>query len=362
MPSLKITDYPWFDRTKEEQGKAYVHAIRGVMGASTVLLYFYPFAALIATAFLIDSPAGLAAMVCIYWAAWVLLAHRRYSIDSDLRGLEVTFKRYLLGSPVGISYWKYSFFTMIVIAGTIFASKFSFTWYEATVAISLFLGAVYLIMYRMSWNRTCLKDARPMENPALSERLGEIADQSGMDHVTPLVADGKSFGIANAFCVGIFRPKMVITDYLMENLTEEETAAILSHEMGHMKYRDTFKRGISPLLAFLAVIVMIVIVGVGYAGYLPIPPVTVLFPNFILVWVVILFAGVMIPGMFMVRRSEERADGFAAEHNDPQIFISALGKTRFLNGLPVFWYMKKGVSLLSRIARIEKRQNSAWNS
>ena len=44
--------------------------------------------------------------------------------------------------------------------------------------------------------------------------------------------------------VGAFRPRLFIADHVLQSLTEEELAAAISHEYGHLAARDNFKRSV----------------------------------------------------------------------------------------------------------------------
>lgn len=44
--------------------------------------------------------------------------------------------------------------------------------------------------------------------------------------------------------VGAFRPRLFIADHVLRSLTEEELAAAIAHEYGHLAARDNFKRSV----------------------------------------------------------------------------------------------------------------------
>lgn len=44
--------------------------------------------------------------------------------------------------------------------------------------------------------------------------------------------------------VGAFRPRLFIADHVLQSLSQEELAAALSHEYGHLAARDNFKRSV----------------------------------------------------------------------------------------------------------------------
>jgi Zn-dependent protease with chaperone function len=54
-----------------------------------------------------------------------------------------------------------------------------------------------------------------------------------LDHSFPIIA-----------VVGAFRPRLFIANHVLESLSEEELAAAIAHEYGHLAARDNFKRSV----------------------------------------------------------------------------------------------------------------------
>ena len=54
-----------------------------------------------------------------------------------------------------------------------------------------------------------------------------------LDHAFPIIA-----------VVGAFRPRLFIANHVLESLSEEELAAAIAHEYGHLAARDNFKRSV----------------------------------------------------------------------------------------------------------------------
>ncbi|MEN9842006.1 MAG: hypothetical protein RL376_1806 [Verrucomicrobiota bacterium] len=91
----------------------------------------------------------------------------------------------------------------------------------------------------------------PLPEGALRERLFRLAERTGFQASTIEVMDGsKRSGHANAFFTGFGRfRRIVLLDTLLNQLTEEETEAVLAHEVGH------YRRGHIPkMLATSAVL------------------------------------------------------------------------------------------------------------
>lgn len=358
MATSTIQDRPWFDSQREQKGKEYLHELKRNLSSAAVFLYFYPFFALFATAFLIDYPIGLAAEFLLYWFIWFALLHRRYAVDMEYKQLSIKFVSYLLRSPVSISYWKYSIFTNVSICFFILASYLTLTWYEGEILILTFLGLTYYLGYHLSWYGIASRHSIPLESELLAEKLNQAADRSGVKHYFPRVVDGKTFGVANAFCIGLIKPRMFVTDYLVENMSQNELLAVLLHELGHLKNRDILKRNLPPLVCFVTVGILTLVVGLGYAGYIPIPPLQTFMPTLIIIWVFLIFAGIFYPAMFLATRQEFRADRFSADNFNSDETISALASIRYLNLLPIYVKNVKKLNLLIRILRIEKYANT----
>jgi STE24 endopeptidase len=59
-------------------------------------------------------------------------------------------------------------------------------------------------------------------------------------------------GHSNAYFTGLFRPRIVLFDTLVQRMTVEEAAAVLAHEIGHFKARHVQRRLLAGLAGTLA--------------------------------------------------------------------------------------------------------------
>ena len=77
----------------------------------------------------------------------------------------------------------------------------------------------------------------PLPEGPLKDRLFRLADRTGFKASTIEVMDGsKRSGHANAFFTGFGRfRRIVLLDTLLNQLSEEETEAVLAHEVGHYR-------------------------------------------------------------------------------------------------------------------------------
>lgn len=172
----------------------------------------------------------------------------------------------------------------------------------------------------------------PLPEGALRARLFALADRTGFKASTIEVMDGsKRSGHANAFFTGFGRfRRIVLLDTLLNQLSEEETEAVLAHEVGH------YRRGHVPkMLATSAAL--------QFAGFFAIArlaesawfnpgfgfPVRELAPTFLLFALTSGLATFWFAplGNRVSRKHEYEADAFAREAmGGPGPLISALRK------------------------------------
>ncbi|MBS3765747.1 M48 family metalloprotease, partial [Candidatus Bipolaricaulota bacterium] len=83
-------------------------------------------------------------------------------------------------------------------------------------------------------------DFEPIEEESLKEKLEELAEKVGLEilGVFNMKASEKtSKGIGALTGIGSSR-RIILSDTMIENYSEEEIAAVMAHEMGHHKYND----------------------------------------------------------------------------------------------------------------------------
>ena len=71
----------------------------------------------------------------------------------------------------------------------------------------------------------------------LNKRLQRIACSLGLHNRLQLVKDKNLY----SFCFGLFRPQIIISQELVESLTDKELEAVLIHEQAHLINRDPLK-------------------------------------------------------------------------------------------------------------------------
>ncbi|GIV06331.1 MAG: hypothetical protein KatS3mg016_1906 [Fimbriimonadales bacterium] len=160
----------------------------------------------------------------------------------------------------------------------------------------------------------------PVETHLLAEaqRMGR---ELGVTVREILVLDGMRLRNANAFALSGGR--IAITDYLLANLTEPETLAVLAHEVAHLAQR---RRLIGIWTRLLSVGLGTAIVYALLWERLPLWGV--------LVWVSALGVGMTLPILRLRQRHEHEADAFAVSQFGVEPLESALRKIAAIHQRP----------------------------
>lgn len=111
-----------------------------------------------------------------------------------------------------------------------------FTAVAYLIALPLAVGLLAPVMVRLLAPRVL--------EPGIEPRLAALAARAGVRLRTTRVIASRSRKVANAFQVG-WLPGLqwvVVTDYLLDSLTEGDVDAVFAHEVGHVRNHDTWKR------------------------------------------------------------------------------------------------------------------------
>jgi STE24 endopeptidase len=115
-------------------------------------------------------------------------------------------------------------------------------------AVQIFMIWLYPIAIAPLFN-----EFAPLPEGDLRARLEALARDAGFRTRGLFVMDAsRRSGHSNAYFTGLFRPRIVLFDTLVTQMTVEEAAAVLAHEMGHYQARHVHKRLALGLLAMLA--------------------------------------------------------------------------------------------------------------
>jgi STE24 endopeptidase len=111
--------------------------------------------------------------------------------------------------------------------------------------VTAFLAAVQIVMLWLypSLIAPLFNEFTPLPEGPLRERLERLAVDAGFRTRGIYVMDAsKRSGHSNAYFVGFFRPRIVLFDTLVQQMSVDEAAAVLAHEIGHYKARHIHKR------------------------------------------------------------------------------------------------------------------------
>ncbi|MCS6919138.1 MAG: M48 family metalloprotease [Fimbriimonadales bacterium] len=239
-----------------------------------------------------------------------------YPIERAQRNLTATRREYLF-TRLGLVWDALAPIATFALGALLLVYLFSGQYaaagvWGAPVAISIGLGA---LLSGLSLSRRALPlpvHAAPLAAHLLEEaqRLGR---EAGVQVREILVLDGTRMRHANAFALSGGR--IAITDYLLASLTEQETLAVIAHEVAHLAQRRRLLR--LWLLTLSA--------GVGIAAALA--PLGERLPNWAtLLWLGLLTVGMTVPVLRLRQRHEREADDFAVSQYGAAPLKNALCK------------------------------------
>jgi len=161
--------------------------------------------------------------------------------------------------------------------------------------------------------------ARPLEETVLNIRLNNFVNRLGLDNINFYTCLTKKSKHANAFVYGWYKKGICLTNYMMENIEEEEIEAIVAHEIGHIKKYHLEVRRILGLIAFIPILAVFIMINDDN-----------LVGAYITIIVILIFIFLI---KYICRVQENQADDFVVQEAkvDPVIFVKALIKLNKLN-------------------------------
>ena len=120
-----------------------------------------------------------------------------------------------------------------------FTGRLWWVWLFAFLsAFQLFLMWLYPAVIAPLFNRFT-----PLPDGPLRERLEVLARDAGFQNRGLFVMDAsRRSGHSNAYFTGLFRPRIVLFDTLVERMSVDEAASVLAHEIGHYKAHHVHRR------------------------------------------------------------------------------------------------------------------------
>ena len=121
-------------------------------------------------------------------------------------------------------------------------------WLWATLVCAVFI--IFISLFYSNLIVPLFNKQKPLEKGPLRNAIEDAAGQMGFSIKNIYVMDGsKHSSKANAYFTGFgLKKRVVLYDTLIEQLTTEEIVAVLSHELGHSKHRDTIKNTIMSIV------------------------------------------------------------------------------------------------------------------
>ncbi len=124
-------------------------------------------------------------------------------------------------------------------------------------AVQVFMVWLYPLVIAPLFNKFA-----PLPDGELRARLESMARAAGFRARGLFVMDAsRRSGHSNAYFTGFFRPRIILFDTLVQQMSVDETAAVLAHEIGHYQARHVHKRlvvGLAIQLASLWVLSLLV--------------------------------------------------------------------------------------------------------
>ncbi len=173
--------------------------------------------------------------------------------------------------------------------------------------------------------------ARPVGHPAIASRFAQMSAQFGLENVTLKQVDVGRGVFANAVALpSIAHPLVLVSSTLVERLDEDETAAILAHELAHIDHY-------TPRVLRTASFVMY---GLIAASALVAPAVRLLPQSrdaLLMLWPAALIAALVLRGRHRQKHETESDLRAVAITGNPDALVRALTKLHAFARLPRRW-------------------------
>jgi STE24 endopeptidase len=193
-------------------------------------------AALSALGSVLDLPFSL-------WSTFVLESRFGFNRVTPGLWLKDRLKGIALGAALGLPllYGAYGFFALTGRAWWLWLFAF-------LAAVQMVMLWLYPVLIAPLFNRFS-----PLPEGELRARPEALAREAGFRTRGLFVMDAsRRSAHGNAYFAGLFRPRIVLFDTLAREMSVEEAAAVLAHEIGHYRARHVHKRLAVSTLAELA--------------------------------------------------------------------------------------------------------------
>jgi STE24 endopeptidase len=205
---------PWLDGVLASRGLGGAHrfvAFLAILGAGGALVSL-PFAAW--RTFALETRFGFNRTTPRLWAVDRVKA---FAVEAAL-GIPLLYAMYAFMRFSGPRWWIWLF-------GFLMAVQLFMLWLWPAVIAPLF------------------NKFAPLPEGPLRDRLVALAEAAGFAHRGLYVMDAsRRSGHSNAYFTGIFRPRIVLFDTLVEQMGVDEAASVLAHEIGHYRAHHVHRR------------------------------------------------------------------------------------------------------------------------
>lgn len=223
------------------------------------------------------------------------------------------------------------------------------------VGLGLQVAWLILVLVTVPVLAVRLMPTRPLEEPARS-RLDALVERAGVRIRKIRVLDTRSQRVANALIVGpVPRLRYVlVTDYLLETLDQDELEAIVAHELGHAKQHHVLVKIGAALLLAVVVGVVVALGGPQLRGVSPAVPLLAI-PVLVMTVLLVVQGGV---GLVL----ERRADEYAARLVGVDPMVRGLERVAEANLLkrrtgPLWNLLTHHPGVAQRVERLRSRQS-----
>jgi STE24 endopeptidase len=217
---------PWLDRALSALGLGGANLFAGYLAVLGLAAAALGIPLSIYETFVLEARFGFNRMTARLWAA------------DQLKGL-------LLSAVIGVPA-LYATYALMRFTGPLW-----WVWLFAFLAaFQLAMLWAYPVLIMPLFNRF-----EPLPEGPLRERLLSLSAQAGFRNRGLFVIDAsRRSAHSNALFAGLFRPRIVLFDTLVERMSVDEAASVLAHEIGHFRRRHVQRMLVVSLLTMLGIL------------------------------------------------------------------------------------------------------------
>ncbi len=189
----------------------------------------------------------------------------------------------------------------------------------------MILGFLILIFLYMSYYPSLLNiiyGKKKEENQEAQQTINQLSKKAKLKIKKFSIVSAEDLKTANAWTYGLFRKKIVVTDYLLKNIETKEFETVIAHEIGHAK-RNHIWINLAVMLCFIPIINIALYIANKYTQTFE-----VTFFTYILLFGIYYFLIIK----KVSRTLEYKADKYIIKiASQPEAFINAITKISQLN-------------------------------